>query len=231
MGKTAVVTGCTGGMGQILCRKLAEMGYDLGLCSNMRAELEAQAALLVQTDVKVVAECFNIYEEDRMNDFFNRVEEGIGKCGLLVNLAGVSIPTSMDTVTEKEYDTMMDVNVKGTLLASKYFARHVGLQGQIVNIGSMAAKRANGNAPLYCAAKAAVNMLSNGMQIQLAAANIRVTTLNPGGADTPFWGSRPVNRAKLLKASDVVDMILVAGGLPENVAVHAINFEAMSALR
>ena len=52
MGKTAVVKGCTGGMGQILCRKLAEMGYDLGLCSNMRAELEAQAALLVQTDVK-----------------------------------------------------------------------------------------------------------------------------------------------------------------------------------
>lgn len=224
--KVAVVTGSTGGMGQILCTRLAREGYDLGICARRQTAVQEQANRMVGEGGRVVSGSFDIFEESPIAAFFNEVECRLGKIDLLVNLAGISIPTGMATVSVEDYDAILDVNVKGTLLASKHFAVHAAKPGRIINIGSMAAKRANGNAPLYCAAKAAVNMLSAGMQIQLAQEDIRVTTLNPGGADTPFWGNRPVNREKFLKAEDVVEMILFVAALPPRVAVHEINFES-----
>ena len=131
-------------------------------------------------------------------------------------------------MSEADYITTMDVNVKGTFFFSKHFANAVDMEigGQIVSIGSMAAKRANGNAPLYCTAKAAVNMLSAGMQIQYKEKNIRVTTLNPGGADTPFWGDRPVKRENLLKASDVAEVMEFVLTRESRVVFSEINFES-----
>ena len=144
----------------------------------------------------------------------------------LFNLAGLSIPTQMETVSGEDFDKMLDVNVKGTLLASKHYARHcVETGGLILNIGSMAARRANGNAPLYCTAKSAVNMLSAGMQLQLGGKDIRVTTLNPGGADTPFWGTRKVDRGTLMQADDVVDVMLFVLDHPRMV-FYSLDFES-----
>lgn len=229
--KTAVVTGCTGGMGQILCKRLAEQGYALGICSNVSDALVKQEEELTAMGVQVVSGVFDIYKEEAVEEFFNRVEEKLGKINLLVNLAGISIPTSMENVTEASYDTMMDVNVKGTLFASKHFAFHAAQSGLIINIGSQAALKANGNAPIYCTAKAAVNMLSKGMQIQLGSKNIRITTLNPGGADTTFWGTRTVDRTKLMQASEVVDVIMFVIGMPKSVVIYDIGFESAERIK
>ena len=68
--------------------------------------------------------------------------------------------------------------------------------------------------------------LSAGMAIQLKEKNIRVTTLNPGGADTPFWGSRPVKRENLLKATDVAEVIEFVLTRDARVAFSEINFES-----
>jgi len=90
----------------------------------------------------------------------------------------------------------------------------------------MAARNANGNAPLYCTAKAAVNMLSRGLLLQVGSKNIRVTTVNPGGADTPFWGTRAVDKTKLMQAEDVVDIILFVLKSNPKVQIHDIYFES-----
>lgn len=229
--KVAVVTGSTGGIGRILCDRLVEEGYALGICGKKPESLQEQALRIRENGGNVISGAFDIFEESSVAAFFSEVESAFGKISLLINLAGLSIPTRTETVTMEAYDAMLDVNVKGIVLAAKYFTAHAAQQGQMINIGSMAAKRANGNAPLYCVSKAAVNMLSDAMQIQLAEKNIRVTTLNPGGADTPFWGNRQVNRAKLLKAGDVADMILFVTALPPSVVVHEIDFEAFAALK
>ena len=94
------------------------------------------------------------------------------------------------------------------------------------NSGSTAAKNANANAPLYCTAKAAVNMLSQGMLLQMGSQDIRVTTVNPGGADTPFWGTRAVDKSKLMQAEDVVDIIFFALTSSPRVQIHDIYFES-----
>ena len=221
------ITGATGGMGQSLCRRLAKAGHALALCST-NAELLAGLSQILTNDygIPVYTAAFDICDEASMEDFFNQAESKLGKLDGLINLAGLSIPTKMETVTPEDFDKMYHVNVKGALLAAKHYALHAVEQGGlIINLGSMAGRRANANAPLYCTSKSASNMLSSAMKLQLAGKDIRITTLNPGGVDTRFWGERKVDRSKLMSADDVVDAIEFVVEHPRMV-IYSMDFEA-----
>lgn len=225
--KNIVITGATGGMGMCLAERLAKAGHSLALCATNPERLQALADQLKDTyHISVCAAAFDICDEVAMADFFTQAEVQLGKLDVMINLAGLSIPTKMDTVTPEDFDRMYNVNVKGALLAAKHYALHaVEKGGLIINLGSMAARRANANAPLYCTSKSALNMLSSAMQLQLARKDIRITTLNPGGTDTGFWGSRPVDRSKLMSADDVVDVIEFVLEHPRMV-FYSMDFEA-----
>lgn len=225
--KNIVITGATGGMGTCLAERLAKAGHSLALCATNPERLQALADQLKDTyHISVCVAAFDICDEVAMADFFTRAEAQLGKLDVLINLAGLSIPTKMETVTPEDFDRMYDVNVKGALLAAKHYALHaVEKGGLIINLGSMAARRANTNAPLYCTSKSALNMLSSAIQLQLANRDIRITTLNPGGTDTGFWGSRPVDRSKLMSADDVVDTIEFVLEHPRLV-IYSMDFEA-----
>lgn len=223
-GKNVVITGASGGMGRILCERLANMGAKLSICSNDEAVLDFAKELSSKT--KVFAKAFDIADEKAVAEFFKEAYAANGEFYALANLAGLSIPGQIPETEESAYDLMMDVNVKGTFLCCKYFAKNAAEPSIIVNIGSMAARNANGNAPLYCTAKAAVNMLSRGLLLQVGSKKIRVTTVNPGGADTPFWGTRAVDRSKLMQAEDVVDIIMFVLTSNPNIQIHDIYFES-----
>jgi short-subunit dehydrogenase len=92
----------------------------------------------------------------------------------------------------------------------------------------MAARRANPNAPVYCAAKAAVAMFSQGLALQAKERNVRVTTLMPGPTDTAFWGNRQVPREKFLQVDDVVAAVRFVLSLPDRVVVHELAFESFA---
>ena len=230
-GLNVIVTGASGGIGSCVCRKLAERGANLALASN-DAEALALLADELSARTEIISGVVDVRSEADIESFTHRAVERFGAPDILLNLAGLSIPTKITELNIADYELMLDVNLKGSLLASKYFARAVDSErgGLIVNIGSMAAKRANANAPLYCTAKAAVNMLSAGMQQQFKEMNIRVTTLNPGGADTPFWGNRPVNRAKLLRPDDIADVIVFVLECDSRIAFSELNFESFLSL-
>lgn len=224
-GKHVIVVGASGGMGTILCRRLAEQGAKLSLCARDAQKLTALVEeLKKQTEVFALA--VDVTDEREVAEFFAQAYEKHGEYAAMANLAGLSIPSKIPTTDLDVYNTIMDVNVKGTFLAGKYFALHAADPAIIVNIGSTAAKTANANAPLYCTAKAAVNMLSQGMLLQMGPQHIRVTTINPGGVDTAFWGDRPVDRSKLMQAEDVVDIILFALTSSPRVQIHDIYFES-----
>ena len=225
--KHVVVTGANGGMGKILCDRLAAMGENLSLCSNEKAPLEELAETLKEKySVSVFAKQTDIADEAQMEAFFNEAEEANGKMYAMANLAGLSIPGKIEETPQGVFDTIMDVNVKGTFLAGKFFAVHAAEEAIIVNIGSVAGKKANPNAPLYCTAKAAVNMLSQAMLLQMGQKGIRVTTINPGGTDTPFWGTRSVDKSKLMQPEDVVEIILFALTSNPKIQIHDIYFES-----
>lgn len=221
--KNVVITGASGGMGRILCKELMNQGAKLSICSNNAEQLEE---LKQELKGSVFAKVVDITNEAEVAAFFEEAYAQNGDFYALANLAGLSIPGQIPQTEESAYDLMMDVNVKGTFLACKYFAAHAVEPAIIVNIGSMAARNANGNAPLYCTAKAAVNMLSKGLLLQLGSKKIRVTTVNPGGADTQFWGDRAVDRTKLMQPEDVVDIIMFVLTSNPNVQIHDIFFES-----
>jgi NADP-dependent 3-hydroxy acid dehydrogenase YdfG len=226
--KVFMITGATGGMGEALCNSLAENGAKLVLCSNQSEKMEKQCRELKETyGIEVVGTVLDVTKENEVKDFVEKANEKFGAIHALINLAGLSIPGKIESTDEAVYDTLMDVNVKGVFLMAKHFAAYAGQDAIVINIGSMAARRVNANAPLYCLAKSAVNTLSQGLTLQMAEKNIRVTTLNPGGADTPFWGDRPVKREKFLQTKDIVNVIMFVLQTDARVAIHSIDFESI----
>lgn len=227
-GKNALVTGASGGMGLILCEKLAQAGVNLALCSVDEKGLAAQVKDLTEKyQIKIVHAVVDATDESRVADFTEKAA-ALGKLDFLINLAGLSIPNKYAETEVDTYEAVMDVNVRGSFLTSKHFAGAAAQSALIINIGSMAARNTNANAPIYCMAKAAVNKLSEGLLLQYAKQGIRVTTINPGGADTPFWGDRPVDRTKLMQPADVVEVIWFVVNLSPNIQLHTVDFESFS---
>jgi short-subunit dehydrogenase len=69
-------------------------------------------------------------------------------------------------------------------------------------------------------------MLSKGLLLQVGSEDIRVTTVNPGGVDTPFWGDRKVDKGKLMQAEEVVDVLLFVLTSNPSIQIHSIDFES-----
>lgn len=229
-GKNALVTGASGGMGLLLCDMMAKAGINLAICSIDKDGLEKQTnELRNKYNIKLISGIVDTTIESEVSDFVNKSAAELGKLDFLVNLAGLSIPNKYNETDVSVFNTVMDVNVKSSFLTSKHFASVASDSfARIINLGSMAARNTNANAPIYCMAKAAVNKLSEGLLLQYGAKNIAVTTINPGGADTPFWGTRTVDRSKLMQASDVVDVIWFVLNLTENIQMHSIDFESFA---
>lgn len=225
--RVIVVTGASGGMGQDFCRRLAAEGARLAICGRNQEKMRALTAELPAGTLSTIVD---VSAEEQVMDFFRQIRETFGGADALVNLAGLSIPGKITETDEASYDRMLDTNVKGTFLCSKHFAPLACTNAQIINVASMAGIRPNGTAPLYCTSKAAVNMLSQGLSIQLAPLGIRVTTVNPAGTDTPFWGTRSVNREKLLKAEDVSEVLLFVLKAAPHVVFSQINLESFKAM-
>lgn len=227
------VIGAGGGIGQAAARALAAQGARLALGSRGEPALRRLTEELTDGGADAAFQTVDVTKEQEVRSFFEWAGRTFGALDVLVNAAGLSIPAQLAEMTEEAYDRTIDVNVKGSFLCAKHYIPHTDRErgGLIVQIGSMAAKRANGGAPLYCTAKAAVNMLSQGLALQLAERDIRVTTINPGAADTGFWGERQVPRDRFMTADDVAEVIAFVAAMSPRIIVHEINFESFAAFR
>ncbi|THF79113.1 SDR family NAD(P)-dependent oxidoreductase [Cohnella fermenti] len=230
---TVAIIGAGGGIGQAAARVLAAQGARLALGSRGEPALRELTEELAGGGADVAFRTVDVTKEEEVRAFFEWAGRTFGTLDVLVNAAGLSIPAQLAEMTEEAYDRTIDVNVKGSFLCSKHFIPHTDRErgGLVVHVGSMAAKRANSGAPLYCTAKAAVNMLAQGLALQLAERHIRVTTINPGATDTGFWGERQVPRDKFMTAADVADVIAFVAALNPRIVVHEINFESFASFR
>lgn len=226
--KVIIITGASGGMGKEIIKSLKGMEPKFALCSLSAEGLEELTSDMPQESVLIKA--VDVTEEAQVKEFFEQVKEKFGKADILLNLAGLSRVGKIWDTPEEIYDTILDVNVKGTFLASKYFITLVPQEGisRIVNVSSMAAKRANGNAPLYCTAKAAVDMFSQAMAIQLKEKKIQVVTLNPGATDTDFWAGRQVDTSDFMKPSDIAEVVKFILTFDSRIVFHQVCFESFS---
>lgn len=229
--KVVVVFGAAGGMGRAIVADLAATGVKLALADMNGAALAETATQADADGADVLTHELDSTQEAPTAAFFAAVKQQFGHADVLLYLPGLSIPAKIEGMAVDDYDKTFDVNVKGAFLAAKHFLGLVQPErgGQILLTSSMASKRANPNAPVYCAAKAAVSMLAQGLALQVKDKNVRVTTLLPGPTNTTgFWGTRPVPREKFMTTDDIARMVRFILELPEHIVMHEVDFESFT---
>lgn len=232
--KIALITGATAGFGEACAERFAKEGYHLVITGRRAARLqEVQQQLEQQYKVKVKTLVFDVRDKAAVATALGSLEEEWRAIDVLVNNAGLALDLStIDEGNTEDWDTMLDTNVKGLLYVSRTVIPWMRerLKGHIVNIGSTAAKTVYAKGNVYCASKAAVDALSQGMRIDLLPYNIKVTAVHPGAAETEFSLVRfkgDASRAKdvykgftPLSGKDVADVVFYCCSLPPHVCIN-----------
>lgn len=233
-GKTALITGATAGFGEACAITFAAAGYNLIITGRREERLRELQQQLEQThNIRVKPLAFDVRDRSAVNDALGLLNESWQQVDVLINNAGLALDLStIDEGNVDDWDTMLDTNVKGLLYVSKAVIPWMKArkQGQIVNIGSTAAKTVYAKGNVYCASKAAVDALTQGMRIDLLPYNIKVTAVHPGAAETEFSLVRfkgDEARAKdvykgftPLSAKDVADVVFYCCSLPPHVCIN-----------
>ena len=190
-GKTAVITGASGGIGLASAQILSAYGASVALLDvsveqgEKAAEalrVEGRSARFYRCDVTSDNDCKAAIEAAR-RDF--------GRIDILHNNAGVTVRKGVTELTEDEWDFVLDVTLKGVFLMSKHAvpAMAEGGGGSIINTGSGWGLKGGDKAAAYCAAKGGVVNLTRAMAIDYGKYNIRVNSVNPGDTDTAMLRS------------------------------------------
>ena len=185
MQKQALITGATSGIGRATALRLAKEGYAViatgrraDRLATLRAEIEAAGG-------RCTTLAFDVRSEEEVRRNLSPLEN----IDLLVNNAGLAAGLEhIDLGDTRDWDAMIDTNVKGLLYVTRVIAPKMVAagRGHIFNIGSIAGTQPYENGAVYCASKHAVHALSQGMRMDLLSHGIKVTEIRPGMVDTEF---------------------------------------------
>ena len=180
-GRVAVVTGAGGGLGGAIVRRLAQMGAAVVATDLRQPALPAGAA-------NAVAIACDVTDEAAIEALAAEVKKRFDRCDILVNNAGVMAPVApLEELPTATWDKVMNVNLKGSFLCGKHFARMMLAQGKgaIVNLASIGARVPNDIGP-YGASKAGVLGLTHQMAVEWGPRGIRSNSVSPGMIRTPL---------------------------------------------
>lgn len=205
-GKAALVTGGSEGIGAAIVRRLASEGASVTLdyhthdrdANAIAQELQAKGAkvLVVQADVGNVASVRNLVQ---------RTVAAFGRIDILINNAGIEMPTPFDQVTEQQWDAQLGVDLKGAYFAAQEAARQMvarGIAGVIVNVSSVHEELPMVGNSVYSSAKGGLRMMTRTLAAELAKQHIRIVNVGPGAVATPINAATLANpelKAELLK--------------------------------
>lgn len=190
MNKIACITGASSGIGLATAKALSAEGYQLILCGRRSERLEALSKELT-TDSYLLT--FDVRDRNGVEVAFQSLPAAWKKIDVLVNNAGNAHGMSpIQDGDPADWDAMMHSNVDGLLNVSRMvipgMIEHAS--GHIVNLSSIAGKQVYPNGNVYCASKAAVEALSQGMRQDLNAHGIKVSNVAPGAVNTDFSAVR-----------------------------------------
>ena len=237
MNKTALITGATSGIGKACAIRFAQGGYDIILTGRTKEKVtKAQREILeLCPNVEVFPLIFDVRDNAAATKAIASLPEDWREIDVLVNNAGLAL--GLDSEFEgnlDDWEIMIDTNIKGLLYMTRLVVPMMVTRrcGHIINIGSVAGDAAYANGNVYCATKAAVKALSDGLRIDLAHTPLRVTNLKPGLVETNFSTTRfhgDTQRAekvykgiKPLSGADIADVAFYAASAPAHVQIAEV---------
>lgn len=234
-GKLIFITGATSGIGEACARKFAEMGSNLILNGRNTEKLEVLKEELTARGVEVLTLPFDVRNREEMRRAVDSLEGKWQQIDVLVNNAGLVL--GMDKEHEgslDEWDIVIDTNIKALLAMTRMIVPGMveRQRGHIINIGSIAGDAAYAGGSVYCATKAAVKALSDGLRIDLVDTPLRVTNVKPGMVETNFSVVRfrgdknkadaVYNGIRPLTGEDIADVVYYAASAPEHVQIAEV---------
>ena len=235
MTKTVLVTGATSGIGEACVRRFAKEGYRVIIAGRNRNKLTDLGKKLMEDGVEVLGLEFDVRDHIAAEKAINSMPEEWKDIDVLVNNAGLAL--SLDKEYElsiEEMETMVDTNIKGLFFMTKLIVPGMVRRnkGHVINIGSLAGDGAYAGGSVYCATKAAVKILSDGLRIDVANTKIRVPDVKPGLEKTTFRNVRFLgDKAKAvnvykgitpLSGDDIADVVFYAANAPEHVQIAEV---------
>ncbi len=219
-GKRAIVTGMSksgGGIGRAIALALAEAGADVAVTGHSSLEAaEAVAAEVTALGRQAIAALCNVAEAADVEKFTQQVLTSWGSLDIVVNNAGTTRDGLLLRMSEDDWDTVLDSNLKGTFLMTRAALKPMVKQrhGKIVNITSVMGLIANPGQANYSASKAGLIGFTRTAAKEVASRNIQINAVAPGFIETAMTGSMKDD----LKASILKEIPAGRLGLPEDVA-------------
>lgn len=230
MKKLVVITGASSGIGEAIARRFSEEGHPLLLVARRVERLEALNL------PNTLCEKVNVTDQASLITAIEKAEAQFGPADVLVNNAGVMLLGQIDTQDAAEWKRMFDVNVLGLLngMHSVLASMKARNSGTIINISSIAGKKTFPDHAAYCGTKFAVHAISENVREEVAASNVRVTTIAPGAVETELlshttsqdikdgYDAWKVDMGGVLAADDVARAVMFAYQQPQNVCIREI---------
>ena len=235
MKKTALITGATSGIGEACARKFAEGGYNLILTARRAEKLAEIKTQLEAKGTKVRTLVFDVRDAEAAKQAIASLEPEWQTIDVLINNAGLALGLEKEYEGDPEdWNTMIDTNIKGLLTMTRLIvpAMIERNEGHVINIGSVAGDAAYAGGNVYCATKAAVKTITDGLRIDVAESAVRVTNVKPGLVETNFSNvrfhgdnARAENVYKgivPLTGADIADVAFYAASAPKHVQIAEV---------
>lgn len=177
--RIVVITGGSMGIGKATAQKFRENG-----------DIVFSLAMEIDEEYAEFSYVCDITDEDRVKEVIDEIGKKYGKIDVLVNNAGFGINGALEFVPSKTFDKVVDVNVKGAFLVTKYALAYMGKGGKIINISSVSGVFASPFRSMYCFSKSALLMMSLCQRMELEKAGIDVIAICPGEVKTGFMKKR-----------------------------------------
>ncbi len=242
MKRIVFITGATSGIGKACTEKFAVEGDNLIINGRRKERLEKlKQSLESKYKIEVLCAHFDVQNKKEVQDCINSFPEKWQPIDILINNAGLALGRDFfDEANLDDWETMLQTNINGLLYISKAVIPFMVKKnrGHIINLGSVAGDDVYEKGNIYCTTKAAVDVISRSMRIDLLKHRIKVTNIKPGAAETEFGLVRfkgdAEKAAKVydgftpLTADDIAESILYCASLSPNVCINELEITSTS---